>query len=321
MEPISFIALTVNFIALADNVYRGVRFLRRSLEDPRADGLYVRLITEKARYSEWKRRMGIENLEDINASLGQIPEDARESLMIIFAPIEKYLKESQELFKKYGIGNPVQSEGRRSLRDKLRRVDFLFDGERELRNLLDTLKHLNDGLLTIAPPAPGYYFSVSDPILESSQPTQQLQEHSQFRQTWSRSQQAQVSHKSSQDQTSRIWDNIPSKQKDSRGGKGFHSVIDLLYSTSLDVLRTAAVRYPTDKPIFEEVLHRLNLWGSGMFQGQISIDQALNQRSDSVNLLRNNIAGTLAGIAISLGQFHHSHLAFFWYLLGGESHF
>lgn len=315
-EALSLLSLLANFVALTDNLYRGVRFIRRVSEDPRVDELYVRLITEQASYAEWKRRMGIENDEDIRSLVEKIPENARESLKIILAPMEKYLKESQEMFKKYGIVKPGKFDERLGLKDKLRRFDFLLIGHKELTDLLNTLKACNDGLLKIAPPAPGYYVSLfnNDPILETSQPTQQLQnrEHSQFSQTRSRSQQAQVSHTTSRDQTSPIWDDIASKQEDNRGTKIFRPVIELLYSTSLYILRTAAVQYPNQKPSFEGVLYRLSLWGSGMFQGLITIDQVLNQQSDSVDLLRNNIAGTLAEIAITLGQYYR----YYWILFG-----
>lgn len=309
MEPISVLFLAANFIAVGDNIYRAARLVNRSFKDPRADGLYVRLITEQARYAEWNRRMGIEKPEDVTSLLGNIPEGARESLLIILEPMGKYLIESEKLFKKYGIEKPGKFHQRFTLHDKLRRVNFLMDGERELTDLLNTLKHCNDGLLTIAPPAPGYYVSLSsnDPILETSQATQQLQnrEHSQSRQIRSRLQRSPVSHTTVQDQTSPIWADIASKQKDSKSAKVFRPAIELLYSTSLDVLRTAAVQYPAEKPSFEGVLYRLSLWGSGMFQGLTTVDQALNQESDSANLLRNNIAETLAEISITLGQFHH----------------
>lgn len=312
MDPLTSIVLVTNFIALADNVYRGVRFIRRSREDIRADQFHVRLITEKARYAEWKRRMGIESEEDTKSFLEQLPENARESLKIILAPMEKFFESSQELLKKYGIEKPALFERRLTLKDKWRRIDFQLVGERELTSFLDILNHCNNGILTLAPPAPGYYVSLSsnDPILETSQPTQRLQnrEHVQFRQTESRLQQAQVSHAAGQDQTSSIWEDIASNQKDSRDTKVFRPVIELLFTTSLDVLHSTTVQYPTDKPSFEGVLHRLSLWGSGMFHGLITIDQVLNQRSDSVNLLRSNIAGTLAEIAITLGQFYRCSL-------------
>ena len=40
-----------------------------------------------------------------------------------------------------------------------------------------------------------------------------------------------------------------------------------------------------------------------MFRGQVSLDQVLDQRSDAVILLKINISGTLADIAVILGRF------------------
>lgn len=309
MEPLNVTGLATNLFVLSDNLYRAVRFVRRAFEDPRPDGLYVRLITEQARFAEWKRHMGIGNLEDATALLERMPEQARESLMTILAPMEKYLDVSQDLLKRYGIEKPGQGDRRHTLIDKFKRVEFLRDRQKELTDLLDTLKYCNDGLLTIAQPAPGYNVNLLsiNPIIETSRPTQQQKnrEYSQFTQTGSRLQQAQLSHTTSQNQISSVSDENASKQKGSRGAQFFHPVIELLYSTSLDVLRTAALQYSTHKPSFEGPLHRLSLWGSGMFQGLITIDQALNQRSESVDMLRNNIAGTLAEIAITLGKFRN----------------
>ena len=67
MDPFSIVVSVANLIALVDNAYRGVQFVRRAFEDPRTDALYVRLITEKARYAEWRRRMGISTEEDTQA--------------------------------------------------------------------------------------------------------------------------------------------------------------------------------------------------------------------------------------------------------------
>ena len=292
MEALSGITFIVNFVALADNIFRGVRFLRRAFGDPRADALYVRLITEQARYAEWKRRMGIENERDVESLLTKIPDNARESLTIILAPMEKYLRESQLMFQKYGIEKPGDDIAHRTWQNKLKRVDFMIDGQRELTVLLNTLKDCNDGLLTIAPPAPGYYVSLAsnDPILEMSQPTHQVQsrEHAQPRHI----------------EPSMASEDIASQQNESRGAEVFRSVTELLYSTSLDILRTSAVRYSTHEPIFKVLLERLSLWGSGMFHGPISIDQAFNQQSDSVSMLKNNVAAILAEIAIALGQLY-----------------
>ena len=82
--------------------------------------------------------------------------------------------------------------------------------------------------------------------------------------------------------------------------KFFHPVIELLYSTCLGVLRSMVVQYPNSRRTFQDIRDRLEIWGTGLFQGQISIDQALSQASRATHLLRNNIAGILADVAVIL---------------------
>jgi hypothetical protein len=73
MDPASAIVAVVNLLVFVDNVYRGVNVVLKSAEDPRADALYARLITEKARYAEWKRRMGVETREDAETLMENFP--------------------------------------------------------------------------------------------------------------------------------------------------------------------------------------------------------------------------------------------------------
>ena len=61
-----------------------------------------------------------------------------------------------------------------------------------------------------------------------------------------------------------------------------------------------AVQYPNFKETFQGVGDRLEIWGTGLIQGQVSIDQALSQSSRATDMLRNNIAGTLADVAVIL---------------------
>ena len=60
------------------------------------------------------------------------------------------------------------------------------------------------------------------------------------------------------------------------------------------------VQYPSIKEIFQGIGDRLEIWGTGLFQGQVSIDQALNRSSRAIDLLRNNIAGIPADVAVIL---------------------
>ena len=148
------IAVTANSLAVVDVLYRGIKFWREVAQDPEADELYVRLITEKARYAEWKRHTGIEKSEDIQNLMNKLPVDARQSLPSILLPMGEYVDLAEKLFKNYGITSPHTADKQRSFRDKLRRVDLLSHGQRQLDDLLKTLKDCNDGLLTIEPPAP-----------------------------------------------------------------------------------------------------------------------------------------------------------------------
>lgn len=250
--------------------------------------------------------MGIENDEDVKTLISKLPEDAKQSLPMILAPMQKYVKESERLFEKYGIVSPDLGDRRMTLKDKGRRVNFLMDGQRELDEIMDTLKNCNDGLLTIAPPAPGYYVSLAgnDQLLERSDeaefPGLDSLRRPQVPQSTSQSLSPSINDGRSETgplnvRTPALKDPVHKTTK-----KVFHPVIELLHSTCLRILRSMAVQYPTHRETFQSTGDRLEIWGTGLFQGQVSIDQALNKKSKALGLLRNNIAGTLADIAVIL---------------------
>ena len=93
--------------------------------------------------------------------------------------------------------------------------------------------------------------------------------------------------------------------------KTFRPVIELLFSTCLDVLRTVVVRYPIHQDDFSGTADRLATWGTGLFRGPVTIDQALNTDSRGVTSLENNISGTLSDIAVVLSKFItlHTHVS------------
>lgn len=306
MDPLSTILVVANILAVVDNLYRGVQFVRRAAQDPKVDGFYVRLITEKARYAEWKRRMGIETDDDVETLIAKLPEEAQRSFSVILAPMHKYVKESEQLFGKYGIVPPDTADSHQNFKAKLRRINLLMDGHRQLNDLLDTLKNCNDGLLTIAPPPPGYHVSLAgnDPTLvdpEAQYTALDAPQRPQPPQTTSNSElslpprdrRAEITPQNASTST------IKSQAQESTK-KFFHPVLELLHSTCLRVLRSMVVQYPNFKEPFQGIGDRLEIWGTGLFQGQVSIDQALNRSSRAIDLLRNNIAGILADVAVIL---------------------
>ena len=294
VEILALVATAANLLALVDNVYRGVKFLRQSIQDPRADAFFIRLITEDARYSEWMRRMGIESNEDIESLLLKLPTNARESVALILKPMERYLRETEKLFDKYGVGAPGRKHEELGFRKKLRRMDFMVDGRRELSELLDVLKACNDALVTIAPPAPGYYVSVtgSDPILETSQSPQNTQQMLANQEPLA---------PSTQSHSSRDHGSVAADSSHPRDTV-FRPTIELLFTTCLKTLRMIIIQYPNLEPSFQKTADRLSLWGTGIFEGSIAIDQAFDQRTGGTSELKANISGVLADLAVTLGE-------------------
>ena len=306
MDSLSGILVTANLLAVVDNLYRGTRLVRHALQDPKADGFNVRFITEKARYAEWKRRMGIETSDDINALISMLPEEAQRSFPSILDPMQKYVKLAEQLFVKHGIRSSDTVNSHLNFRDKLRQIDLMMDGQQHLNDIMDTLKNCNDGLLTIAPTPPGYHVSLAgnDLALETLDEAQYTDSDATRRpQPPQRTLQPFPSPMNDRppgttpQNTSTTTINTPAQESTK---KVFHPVIELLYSTCLGVLRSMVVLYPISRGTFQDIGDRLEIWGTGLFQGQVSIDQALNQPSRATHLLRNNIAGILADVAVIL---------------------
>ena len=266
MDPTSTILLVANLLAAVDNIYRGVKFVRRPAQDPKVDGYYVRLITEKARYAEWKRRMGIETSDDVETLISKLPHEAQGSFPLILAPMHKYVEESDQLFVKYGIVPPDTADSHQNFRAKLRRMNLLMDGHRQLNDLLHTLKNCNDGLLTIAPPPPGHHVSLAgnDPTmvgLEARSTEFDAPQRPQPPQSTS-DPKLSVTSMLSIDKRAEIkaqdlsTSNIEISAQESTK-KVFHPVIELLHSTCLK--GSMVVQYPNFKRTFQGIGNRLEI--------------------------------------------------------------
>lgn len=200
--------------------------------------------------------MGIETDDDVKTLISKLPEDAQRSFPMILALMHKYVKKSEQLFVKYGIVPPDTADSHRNFRAKLRRINLLMDGHRQLNDLLDTLKNYNDGLLTIAPPPPGYHVSLAgnDPTLagheaqytalDAPQRLQPPQSTSNPELSLpSRDRRAEITPQNAS--TSTIKNQAQESTK-----KDFHPVLELRHSTCLRVLRSMVVQYLSFKETF-----------------------------------------------------------------------
>ena len=297
MDPFTLVVSIANLIALTDNLYRGVKYFREAFNDPRADDLYVRLLTERARFAEWKNKMGIESGGDLDKLFEKLSDSNQEALSAMLRPLVKYTRYAEEIADRYAVGRFHERGEKLLFKDRLRRLNFRFQGADELAQMLQTLKSCNDGLLTIAPPPPGYYSSLQNNdaviIQSESDPVTSLRRIPPLRSEVT-SQNEQTTAGASQNASNQF-----SKSK----SMVYRPLIDLLYSTCMDSLKTLVLRFPGQRTRFEAIGDRLSTWGSGLFRFRVTIDQALNRRSEAVSMLRNNVCGTLVDFLLVLGEF------------------
>ena len=252
--------------------------------------------------------MAIETNDDLVNLISKLPDDARRTLPMILAPIQKYEDLSERLFKKYGTG-PPNATGPEGIFNSVRRVNLSTAEAQQLNQALDTLKSCNDGLFTISPAVPGYYSNLAqsgqileisdeyrDPLLDALQRYQRSSNNSQDvaplvdgmrTEFTSHSDDAQSDLQESTRRVSRL-------------------MIELLHSTCVRVIRLIEKQYPDHKIAFQALGDRLAIWGSGLFNGQVSLDRALSPESivsKARELLKKSITGTLADTAIILGEY------------------
>jgi len=166
MDPLTVGLVLFNALAFTEKFYCGLQVVRRG-QDPTSDDLYIRLIVEKARYAEWKKRMGIDTIEDAKKLMGKLTPETRVSLTEILTPMQRYTEKTDKMFARYNI-HSLTPPTPLTPKQLLQRVDFAIDGQRRLNELLNVLKSCNDGLVQIVPPAPAYHDPRSDQILSSS---------------------------------------------------------------------------------------------------------------------------------------------------------
>ena len=317
MDPLSTIILAANLLSAVDNIVRVINVAREVGQDANADALYVRSITEKARFAEWKRRMGVETDKDAKALTSRLPEHARNSLLSILRPMAKHMDKVDQLFEKYGVTDPAIADptiapGRKNIKQTLKRLDLRVDGARRLTDLLDTLEVCNNGLTTIAPPAPGYYVSGNDQILDASPLNDLNESRSRQRLLEQRTEASSVFDVPSVDPSATREDSTgaPSISSDLNEGCTFRPLMQLLYSTCRRAMKQIVFDHPNYKVEFQPVSDRLDIWATGLFTGEITIDQLLDGRKSPVAILRENILGILVDIVVTLGK-HFETIAFF----------
>ncbi|KAL8797315.1 MAG: hypothetical protein Q9195_000469 [Heterodermia aff. obscurata] len=241
--------------------------------------------------------MEIKTDDYLTVFLTKLPENAKRSLPMILAPMENYRALSARLFDNDdGIDLFNTADAKRSFRDRPREMDVPINGQPQQDQILGTLTSCNDVLLTIASPAPDT--SVDLPgeyqTFETSDKPQYNPQQEQASWDTCRTTASLFSNKHAE---------FASYNKSNLDGltRPVHrAMIELLHSTCLKVIRSLVKQNPEYDIVFHPLGNRIAIWGSSLFSGQVSLDQALSATSTASQMLRNNIAGTLADIAFIL---------------------
>ena len=293
--------------------------LRKAAEYANAKELIIPFSTEAARYAEWKARMKIRDYKDFRKLVIKLPRSDGERLLGILESVLEQMREiiGSNLFSKLPalIGKQTDKlwpfNSWRVSENAAGPVGTPMKQKRLLIKTCKVLKECNDGLLGITPPPPGYFVkAINNESQLDVRPSQMAQSlglevlqgpHFPVIEELSRT----INQTSRPISAPASNDGQAMVEVSTNKGKvelpdddvGFRPMVELLYSTCLRVLRSISSTYPSCRHHFRDIADRLSLWGSGLFYGRCSLDQALDQRSSAVILLKENLAGTLADVA------------------------
>lgn len=336
--PESSVNDLAKLFSIVDDFYDTVddlNALRKAAEYANAKELIIPFSTEAARYAEWKARMRIGPYDGFRTLLVKFSRSDRKRLLSILKPAVKHMRESIGSSRSSKLpaligkrtDKPWPFNSWRVSETAAGPADAPMEQKSMLFETCKVLKECNDGLLSIPPPPPGYFVKAindeSQVDVRPSQMTQSLglevlqgpeiirsQRHFPIIEGPSRTineTSRPISVPSSNDGQAMV------EVSTSEGGVelpdndvAFRPMVELLYSTCLRVLRSISSTYPSCRHRFRNIADRLSLWGSGLFYGQCSLDQALDQCSSAVILLKENLAGTLADVAVIERKFSSS---------------
>lgn len=307
MDAVTGILALVNLLLFTDKFFRGVKIVRRG-QDLMSDDLYIRLIVEKARYAEWKNRMGINTIGDAQKLMGKLTIETRFSLMEILSSMQRYTEETEKYSVRYNLDSLTPPSPLNTSERLSPRINFAPDDQRKLNELLNVLKSCNDGLVQIVPPAPAYYEQGSYPIPSASDLSTRAQYSEIQTQLLSSLPSSAVNPEYTQGSSHPTRDELENRP-----------MLQLMHSRCIHCLRTITDQFPKYTLDLGHAADQLSLWASGMFTGRITLDQVLRGNSTPKKLFGDQIIGTLVDIATYLGKLCSPSLVELYCIMNGAN--
>ena len=278
-----------------------VRLLQKS-KDPKKFMIGAGLLVEQSRTEEWARRMHVQTTADLQHQLPTA--NARKTVLTLLKGLQEWGAEAERMFASYGFDLADLDREPTKLKSLSTKLQWMTAGYTDMKELVKTLKSLNTGLWTIAPPPPGYRLqAVTDDSEDEGQaPESGISSEGHYDLTSSDNERRLLSNSSTHvlsiGSERRDPDVLPIREEEAP----YRPIIELLYSTCQKTLGLAIPHVQEGAEVFRSVAIQLKVWESNLFLGPITLDEMLNPRQRKPTLLREHIIGVLTDIGNILGN-------------------
>ena len=294
MDPFSAIYLVLTLVQTTNNAYRLVNSIRYSA--PKVDQIYYRLLSEKETTEAWANQMRMANGTDLQTS---IPPDKLDEVTKLLSKLVIYVKRAEDKYAKVELKSADQKNTIANLRA---RAQFVLTGYDDLKDLVDAIASMNKALTTIAPPLPPYsrhmysegstHPQIQRLISDDGQPLStpgSMDGTTAVETPLSRAQTWQPSRTGTDDSTRNVYDleHLPSLQS--------------IYELCLNAMQMMA--YRGRHALIQNSVARLKLWGTGIFEPPVPLDNVLMLRKNDSNAVRQAFLKAMAHILVLQGMF------------------
>ncbi|MCJ1309252.1 hypothetical protein MMC25_002910 [Agyrium rufum] len=150
MDPLSLSATVLALASITTDVFRVVQRLQRAFKDDvKFNTLYFQLVTEKQKTIGWVNNM---RHVDGNGLHGKVPPENLALVQDSVHRLEETYKRANKMFRKFQISGADETVKK----DLVQRTKWVLRGTEEVTDLINLLKSLNEALNVLAPVLPVY---------------------------------------------------------------------------------------------------------------------------------------------------------------------
>ena len=300
MDPVSGIWAALSIIQVIETAVRLARSIQRA-ETKGVDLMVYRLVLEKKRFTHWANRMRTLEADTVRKII------TREDEMIVMkvkASLEEHIRSAEERLARFKIAKEKTVGG------LLVRARIAYRGYEDVKELLDAMKTMNEVLYSIAPPAPPSYHQAD--FLRPGEAfadrhgssLQELPSERDLR----RPSPSSLLRERRNDGIAETDQSVPNDQPEVDGDAALRDLeveelrlpLRTLFKSTLKPL-DLIVSLQSD-PRISKIRQRLNVWGSGLFEGSYDLDSILDAGREPQKALLDVLREALIKILVLEGE-------------------